>query len=125
MVAHLLLDYSSPGRRLVIPHHIFPNFAAIHLAAQLSTQQETPAQLPVQAIRFVRGRGEPMFEHDRDELSDLVGDGLMSKVVAVLGERFGQKFHGSQMRIDHVLQLRIRSSELVARLADVQDDERT
>jgi hypothetical protein len=66
-----------------------------------------------------------MFEHDRDELSDLVGDGLMSKVVAIHGEGFGQKFHGSQMRIDHVLQLRISSSELVARLADVQDCTRT
>jgi hypothetical protein len=50
---------------------------------------------------------------------------LMSKVVAVLGEGFGQKLHGSQMRIDHVLQLHIESSELVARLANVQDCERT
>jgi hypothetical protein len=105
---------SNPSGRLVVPYDVFPDLAAVHLAAQLGTQQETPAQLPVQAVRLVRGRGEPMFEHDRDELSDLVGDGLMSKVVAVLGERFGQKFHRSQMRIDHVLQLRIRSSELVA-----------
>lgn len=94
----LLLGIRISGRPFL------PELLAVYSSSQPRTHQESPAQLPVQAVCFRWGWRQTMFQHDGDILPDVVGYGLIGKVVFTnIGEWFGQERHGSEVSIDHYL----------------------
>lgn len=88
-------------RGLVRSHNLIPELSSMHPAAQLGTQQEASTEFPVQTIRFVGWWLESVLEHDGDQFLDVFGDGLRPKVVRLLGKRFSQELHRSEVCLHH------------------------
>lgn len=86
----------------ITPNFLLPKFLTIHIRPHLCTHQERPTQFPIERVRFLRWRGETVFEHDGDEGADGLGDCLFGEWVwAVVGEGGGDEGHGVEMRLDH------------------------
>lgn len=69
---------------LVVPYNLLPQLRTVHPRFELGAHEECSAQLPVETVRLLWGRGESVGEHDRYERSDGRRDGLLGESVGTL-----------------------------------------
>ena len=71
---------------------------------QLGTQQKRPTQLPMQTVRLLRRRRQPLPHHHGDEPPHPVRDRLVPEIVdrrRVLGEGLRERQDGTDVRSEH------------------------
>ena len=93
----LLLDLSGA-------HGLFKHLPAPNPRSQLRTQQKSPAQFPMQAVRLLRRWRQPLPHHHGYEPPHPVRDRLVSEIInlrRILGERLCERQHGTDMRFEH------------------------
>ena len=96
----------------VLPVALLEHVVAAELGAEAGADEEGPAHLAVQRIGFLRGRGQPLLQHDGDEVVDALRGRLGAEVEGLDGrERLAQDHHGVHVGVDHRLGGRGRERE--------------
>ena len=86
------------------PHCIRKHLSARNPRSQLGAQQERPAEFPMQTVRLLRRRRQPLPHHHRNEPPHPLRNRLIAEIidcVCVLGKRLRERQDGIDVRVEH------------------------
>ena len=103
-------------------HGPFEHIPTPNPSPQLGTQQKRPAQFPMQAVRLLGRRRQPLPHHDGYEPPHPIRNRLVAKIIdgrRILGKGLGEGQDGTDVRVEHGFTLPTRQvAQLDAQIPD-------